>query len=208
LEEESELRALEEAERELEEQEASRTIRERRRGSVSISRIDMISIPSSTRSSRSSSLIVSKPPFYQLNTRQTQPNDSTDSLASETTTDPSVDDVEELHVAQTQYIPAQSISRAISRRLSRARELVPIVSPTSAAMIIGVAVEANTVEHRPDEHSVAVSASTTTVYSAGTLRTRRSTSGLNERATFFAKAKDITSKLRRKSVAALTPASR
>lgn len=195
-----------------------RSVRDRRRGSISISRFgqppESTSTDSrapSTRASRSSSIILSKPTFYQLDTRSTQPprSGSTDSFASDTTSDPSLDDVpEEPQVAQTHFIPAQSISKAISRRLSRARELVPLSSPSSTGtLVIGVAVEANTVEHHTGDLHPVVSSTTTTIYS-NTLRTQRSTPGLNERATFFSKAKDITSKLRRRSVAALTPAQR
>lgn len=189
------------------------TVRERRRGSVSISRVGQFettstdSRTSSTRGSRSSSIILTRRNFYQLDSTR---RDSADSFASETTTEPSVADVEETHhVAQTHFIPAQSISKAISRRLSRAKDLVPL-SPTSAnTVIIGVAVEANTVEHHSgnDNWHGAQTTTTTTVYS-GTLRPQRSTPMLNDKVNFLAKAKDITCKLRRRSVAALTPASR
>ena len=117
------------------------TIRERRRGSISISRVghyetaSMDSSASSTRGSRSSSIILTRHNFYQLDSRRA---DSTDSFASETTTDPSIDDVEDTHhVAQTHFIPGQSISKAISRRLSRAKDLVPLASPTSARFWAG-----------------------------------------------------------------------
>lgn len=244
LEEESEQRAREEEERELQEEQdslrdavesmstttstvRSASTRERRRGSISISRFGGLGQPPSdaastdsrapsTRGSRSSSIILTKPTFYQLDTRLHQPTGSTDSFASDTTSDPSIDEVEEEHhVAQTHFIPAQSISKAISRRLSRARDLVPLSSPSSTGtLVIGVAVEANTVEHGDEAgfHTpqAVAATTTTTVYTGCTpgLRTQRSTPGLNERTNFFAKAKDITSKLRRKSVAALTPASR
>lgn len=217
LEEESERRALEEEERDMLEEKSEpspvSTVRDRRRGSISISRVgsqfDTASTDSttssSTRGSRSSSIILTRRNFYQLDSGNA---DSTDSFASETTTEP-LDEVEDTHqVAQTHFIPAQSISKAISRRLSRAKDLMPLASPTSAStVIIGVAVEANTVEHDDDAFPTAQTTTTTTVCS-GTLRPRRSTPLLNEKVNFLSKAKDITSKLRRKSVAALTPASR
>ncbi|GJE94688.1 hypothetical protein PsYK624_108590 [Phanerochaete sordida] len=217
LEEESERRALEEEERDTLETKAEpspvATVRERRRGSISISRVggqfDTASSDSqshtSSRGSRTSSMILTRRNFYQLESTRT---DSTDSFASETTTERSADDVEDTHhVAQTHFIPAQSISKAISRRLSRAKDLAPL-SPTSAStVIIGVAVEASTVEHHAGGLAAAQTTTTTTVYS-GTLRPQRSTPLLNDKVNFLSKAKDITSKLRRKSVAALTPASR
>ncbi|KIP03218.1 hypothetical protein PHLGIDRAFT_20286 [Phlebiopsis gigantea 11061_1 CR5-6] len=86
---------------------------------------------------------------------------------------------------------------------------MPLASPHAAGtLVVGVAVEANTVEHAPgDVH--ALSATTTTIYSPTTaLRPQRSTPGLHERATLLAKAKDITARFRRKSVAALVPAAR
>ena len=145
------------------------TIKERRRGSISISRVGDISSlasslgsrASSTRGSRSSSIVLTKPAFYQLDRRThahahaaPAAHDSTDSFASDLS-DPSLDGAaeetmeEEHHVAQTHFIPAQSLSRAISRRLSRARDVLPLAgSPApAAALVIGVAVEANVVEH-------------------------------------------------------------
>lgn len=190
-----------------------RSARDRRRGSISISRYgqptELDSRPTSGRASRTSSIIVPKPTFYQLDSRlQHPPLGSTDSFASDTTSDPSLDHVEdEQQVAQTHIIPGQSLSKAISRRLSRARETVPLA--IGGALVIGVAVEANTVEHQPgDVHPPqALETTTTTIYS-NTLRTQRSSPGLREPATFFAKAKDITARFRRRSVAALTPALR
>lgn len=194
-----------------------RSAKDRRRGSISISRFgqptESTSRITSTRASRSSSIIAAKPTFYQLDTRTNQPPPgSTDSFASDTTSDPSLDDVEEEpQVAQTHFIPAQSISKAISRRLSRARDMVPIASPSSTGtLVIGVAVEANTIEHQPGDvqHPHVVNSTTTTTIYSNTLRMQRSTPGLNEKGTFLSKARDITSKLRRRSVAALTPAQR
>ncbi|EKM53621.1 uncharacterized protein PHACADRAFT_260070 [Phanerochaete carnosa HHB-10118-sp] len=217
LEEESERRALQEEERDVLEEKAEpspvATVRDRRRGSISISRVGGQSSSDtrepSARGSRPSSIIVTRSSFYQLDSGRA---DSTDSFASETTTDRSVDEVEDIHhVAQTHFIPAQSISKAISRRLSRAKELIPLASPTSAStVIIDVAVEAKIVEHHPGDGEYRGTQTTTTIaaVSSGTLRPRRSTPMLNDKVTFLAKAKDITSKLRRRSVAAFSPASR
>jgi hypothetical protein len=102
--------------------------------------------------------------------------------------------------------PARSISRAISRRLSRARDM-PLPSPSSTStLIIDVAVEEATHESHSMDGAPRVTVTT------ATLRTQRSTPGLYARGLasapsnstgWMSKAKDITAKFRRRSLAAL-----
>ncbi|KAF7798876.1 hypothetical protein EIP86_010104 [Pleurotus ostreatoroseus] len=200
-----------------------RSTRERRRTSVSISRYGgppaptdgqpTESQPPSTRASRSSSIVVTRPTFYQLDARQSPQSGSADSLASSSVGADPAADVEEVPSVTTQQVwaPKQSLSKAISRRLSRARDVLPLPVNTphgNGSLVIGVAVEEATIEHRAEEGAVdADTVSTARVYS-GTLRSQRSTPGLNEKAStgWVSKAKDITSKFRRKSIAVLNAA--
>ncbi|KAI0343462.1 hypothetical protein BDW22DRAFT_1355902 [Trametopsis cervina] len=191
-----------------------RAAKERRRGSISISRF--VGLPTadhtpaesravSTRPSRSSS-IVTKPPFYQLDTQPIPYTGSADSLASDHA-DPTQDEEEAHMTTQMEKIqPARSISRAISRRLSRARD-IPLPSPSSASTVmIDIAVEQATHESQNADDSAIVTVTT----AAAVLRTQRSTPGLHDKAVaamssgWVSKAKDITSKFRRRSMAALT----
>ncbi|KAI0087116.1 hypothetical protein BDY19DRAFT_956118 [Irpex rosettiformis] len=188
-----------------------RAPRDRRRGSISISRYGgptaeqtpTESRVTSTRPSRSSSIVQQKAAFYQLDTTRTARTASADSLASDTA-DPAMD-VEEpdltTHIAQ--ILPARSISRAISRRLSRAKE-IPIPSPSSAStLVIGVAVEEATHE------SLSMDEGPRVIVTTSTLRTQRSTPGLRDKAAaaagspagWVSKAKDM---FRRRSMAAMS----
>lgn len=93
--------------------------------------------------------------------------------------------------------------------MSRARDVMPMPSSSnSGSLIIDVAVEEATVEHRAEDGENvwpgAPAVSVATVYT-GTLRTQRSSPGMNEKAGWVTKAKDITSKFRRRSVAVLNP---
>lgn len=200
------------------------TLKEPRRGSISISRFGQatadhtpaVSRMPSTRPSRSSSM-VSKTPFYQLDTEQTQVyTDSTDSFASLDSgdEDPSIHHEDKVESSMFFEPGKRSISKAISRRLSRAREppqVLPSASFVSETLVIGVAVEEATVEHRSDSgdwHSADNVSTTTQVYS-GALRSRRSAPGLYQKATtsspfaWVSRAKDIVSQFRRKSIASL-----
>ncbi|KAI0821162.1 hypothetical protein BC629DRAFT_1458891 [Irpex lacteus] len=190
-----------------------RAPRDRRRGSISISRYGgptaepTITEPriTSTRPSRSSSIVLQKPAFYQLDTTPSGParTGSADSLASDNA-DPAMDVEEPDLVTQIAQIhPARSISRAISRRLSRAKEL-PLPSPSSTStLVIGVAVEEATHESNSIDDGPRVTVTTST------LRTQRSTPGLRDKAAaaagspagWVSKAKDM---FRRRSIAALS----
>lgn len=200
--------------------------KERRRGSISISRFGQattehtpsVSNLPSTRPSRSSS-IVSKPAFYQLDMKQPHVyTNSADSFASLEfdESDPSIHGEDQVESSMFFEPGKRSISKAISRRLSRAKEPaqpLPSVSFGSETVVIGIAVEEATIEHSMDngETHSAENISTTEVYS-GTLRSRRSMPGLYHRATvvssspsaWVSKAKDMTSRFRRRSLAALT----
>lgn len=208
-----------------------RAAKERRRGSISISRFGQttaehtptVSLQPSTRPSRSSSIVHTKTPFYQLEVKQPHVyTNSADSFASLDTSAVREEVHHEYEVVSSMVVEVKekrSISKALSRRLSRARELpIPLPNPSpSGTLVIGVAVEEATVEHLADSdwHSVD-NMNTTKVYS-GTLRTRRSTPGLYQKVSasanpgsntsasvWMSKAKDITSRFRRKSLAAFS----
>ncbi|THG98440.1 hypothetical protein EW026_g3745 [Hermanssonia centrifuga] len=239
LEDESAQRALEEEERERIEAQASdstpspqpaaealpviaspvQTIKERRRGSISVSRFGGITVDTndsrtqSTRPSRSSSIVHTKPTFYQLDTRYQAHAGSADSFASNSGADPAADVEDEPEITQTTFAPRQSISKAIARRLSRARDVVPLPSPTATStVVIGVAVEEATTEHyhsSDDDCHSAHGVSSAQVYS-GTILSQRSSPGLNEKSSssgWVSKARDITAKIRRRSLAAIHPGS-
>lgn len=211
-----------------------RAAKERRRGSISISRFGQTtaehtpsaSLQPSNRPSRSSSIVHTRPTFYQLDTKLPEPyTTSADSFASFDTSTVSTEETHhEEEVTSSMVVEVKekrSISKAISRRLSRARELpIPLPSPTSSGtLVIGVAVEEATIEHSADgEWRSADNVNTTKVYT-GVLRTQRSTPGLYQKAfasadpnstsnsspsMWMSKAKDITSRFRRKSLAAFT----
>ncbi len=107
-------------------------------------------------------------------------------------------------------VQKQSISKAISRRLSRARDVfpLPVTSPHgNGSLVIGVAVEEATTEHAAaDADAPDARMSTVRVYS-GVLRAQRSSPGLGEKAGagWIEKAKDITLRIRRRSIAVLNP---
>lgn len=189
----------------------ARAPRDRRRGSISISRYggpttDQTPTESrvtSTRPSRSSSIVLQKNTFYQLDTSRSEQAGSADSLASDTM-DPAMH-IEDSNLTTqiAQILPARSISRAISRRLSRARDL-PIPSPSSAStLVIDVAVEEATHESLSTDEGPRVTVTTST------LRPQRSTPGLRDKAAaaagapagWVSKAKDM---FRRRSMAAMT----
>ncbi|KAI0688445.1 hypothetical protein BC835DRAFT_308764, partial [Cytidiella melzeri] len=189
-----------------------RAAKERRRGSISISRfggptpeqnLSSESRLTSTRPSRSSSIVIQKPTFYQLNSTTDAHVGSADSLASDSA-DPTQDEEEAHMTTQMEKIqPPRSLSRAISRRLSRAKE-IPLPSPSSTStLVIDVAIEQATHESHSEDGGPRVTVTT------ATLRTQRSTPGLYDKAAaagsagWVSKAKGITSKFRRKSMAAL-----
>lgn len=182
----------------------------RRRTSISVSRFGQptdvsptATQPPSTRASRSSS-IVTRPAFYQLDARYHPATSSADSFATSDTPSAEVEEVES-SVTQHLWAPRPSISKAISRRLSRARDVVPLPATTgNGSLIIDVAVEEATVEHPVNDDDIyGVHGVSTTKVFTGTLRTQRSSPGIQEKAGWVTKAKDITLKLRRKSIAVL-----
>ncbi|KAI0785805.1 hypothetical protein C8Q75DRAFT_310495 [Abortiporus biennis] len=207
-------------------------VKQRRRGSVSVSRfgqptelspepvIASTSAAPSTRPSRSSSLVQAKPPqlitpFYQVHAML---HGSADSLASASANDPENLAEDQQHVTKMATILGkQSLSKAITRRLSRARSRdVLVATAPTGNVVIGVAVEEATVEHDSDEDHEELAArpqSSAAVYSGvQVIRHQRSSPGLNsgERSptSWMAKAKEYTSKFKRRSIAALAPSSR
>ncbi|TCD69418.1 hypothetical protein EIP91_007765 [Steccherinum ochraceum] len=198
--------------------------RQRRRGSVSVSRFGMVtdaipepvavstittSLSPSTRPSRSSSIVLPAPKMYNV-----QPNHgSADSLAS-MLEDPSLQVEDHGHSTTMATIAGkQSISKAISQRLSRARTRSRdvLTSTANSSVIIGVAVQEATVEHHEEEHGDEVP--NATVVSATVegpndhLKRRRSTPKLESQSSWMAKAKELTNRFKRKSMAALSPVS-
>ncbi|KAI0071170.1 hypothetical protein K474DRAFT_664133 [Panus rudis PR-1116 ss-1] len=219
-------------------------IKSRRRGSVSVSRfgqptelspepIVTTSTTPSTRPSRSSSLVIQKAAFYSVGSQNILQHGSADSLASESANDPDklVEDVSQSTQIAT-IAGKQSISKAISRRLSRARtrsrELLGgggVGTSASAnlsltggngngVVMIDVAVTEATVEyhHSDDEDLDGRPKSSAAVYSGDgpmeKLRTQRSAPGLQqqqsgEKAGWMSKARDLTARIKRRSMAAL-----
>ena len=120
----------------------------------------------------------------------------------------------------------QSISRAISSRLSRARTRSRDVLNANGGVIIGVAVQEATVEHHSDDLEFLDDKMTTVVKSTvevpvaagepgvgvGVLRRQRSTPKLDghqggQQSSWMVKAKELTSRFKRKSMAALSQVS-
>ncbi|KAK7692016.1 hypothetical protein QCA50_005421 [Cerrena zonata] len=209
------------------------TVRQRRRGSVSVSRfgeptelspepILTTSTTPSNRASRSSSVVIQKATFYSV---QPQQHGSADSLASETASDPAKL-VEDIHSTKMATISGrQSLSKAITRRLSRARsrskEVLITASNINTSVVIDVAVTEATVEvHHSDEEDEEARVelerpkSSAAVYSPNTLKSQRSTSGLRilgekEKTSgkWVTSIKDLGARWRRKSLAVLSPSS-
>lgn len=129
--------------------------------------------------------------------------------------DPSKHVEDEQHSTQMATIAGkQSISKAISRRLSRARSKDVLVSRRNS-VVIDVSVEEATVEHLSDddkETELARPQSSAAVYVGagnGVLRREKSSPGLafqgsTEKQGWMSKAKDLTAKFKRKSMAALS----
>ncbi|CAL1711775.1 unnamed protein product [Somion occarium] len=196
-------------------------IKQRRRGSVSVSRfgqptefspepIVATSTSPSTRPSRSSSIVIQKATFYSV---QPHHHGSADSLASETADDPAklIEDVH--HSTQMATIAGrQSLSKAITRRLSRARTRskdVLVTAGNNVDVVIDVAVTEATVEVRHSADEVEMyerPQSSAAVYSGSgtTLKSPRSNPGLRspEKASWMAKCRDLTTRWKRRSVVA------
>ncbi|GBE80850.1 predicted protein [Sparassis crispa] len=188
----------------------------RRGGSISVSRFgqpvepsDVSTGPPSTPPPTMSSYVVRGPTFYQV-----QPHlhmGSADSLASTEIGDDDHDTDEALTTHVATIAGRQSISRAVggmlSRKLSRSRRHSKDVIPLSSSnVVIGVSVEEATVEaeaHESAHHEPATSVAYSSASSA--LRHQRSMAVEKSSANNWVdKAKGVTQKLRRKSVAALS----
>ncbi|KAF5386028.1 hypothetical protein D9615_002325 [Tricholomella constricta] len=216
VEEESERRAQEDVAQaiELNKNEgasAAKQAKNRRRGSISITRFGQLADESSKLSqgppTPTLSTIASRSAFYQAQAA----NDSTKSFASGASAHLGDEDahVEDNHVTQMLHIAGrQSISKAMGgllpRRLSRARSTNILVG--EANVIIGVSVEEATVES-----TEGVEASQTVVHAPGALRnqpSRLTMAGSSPaRNSWVAKAKGFTQKFRRKSKASSPNAS-
>ncbi|CCM02986.1 uncharacterized protein FIBRA_05101 [Fibroporia radiculosa] len=215
VEEESERRAHERAEVEAQQSNVASpmtttVVRDRRRGSVSVSRFGqgventIENKPNDTLSSVAS-YVTRKPTFYQADSNV---HGSADSLASATDGDLPQHDhtIEEEQVVQMATIAGkQSLSKAFSRKLSRSRTRSRDVLTSS--FVIGVSVEEATVETEAEEVYSATSVSFAHAHTPGALRPQRSKMSIvdrSERAGWMDKARDLTQKFRRRSAAALT----
>lgn len=127
--------------------------------------------------------------------------------------DPSQNVEDEHHSTQMATIAGkQSISKAISRRLSRARSRDVLVSRRNS-VVIDVSVEEATVEHHSDDDKdpeLVRPQSSAAVYVGGgngVLRREKSSPrlhGSGEKLGWMSKAKDLTARFKRKSMAALS----
>ncbi|KAL1678279.1 hypothetical protein EV122DRAFT_212470 [Schizophyllum commune] len=185
-----------------------RTKRNRRRGSVSITRFgqlhdDFSSKANSPASPKRLSAIAPErdPPFYQTPMGST----SNGSIASGASTDAS----DEHHITQMQQIvPRQNtISRAVGgmlpRRLSRARSERVIGNQQETNLVIGVSVSEATVEATAEEEG----AMETRIVVQRPLRNQPSRLSMAESTPastgWVSKAKNFTSKFKRKSTAGI-----
>ncbi|KAG6920043.1 hypothetical protein DXG01_010111 [Tephrocybe rancida] len=210
VEEESERRAREDADRASEQTEAAESkplgtsfqARNRRRGSISITRFGQLADESSKASSGpptpTLSTIASKSVFYQLQGE----NNSTKSFASGASAH--LDENahrEEDHATQMLHIAGrQSISKAVGnflpRRLNRARSANVLV--TDANVVIGVSVEEAT-----EEAAEGAEIAQTVIHAPGALRNQSSrltmAGSSPARSSWIHKAKSFARKLRRKN---------
>ncbi|KAI0919243.1 hypothetical protein AcV5_002208 [Taiwanofungus camphoratus] len=194
-----------------------RVPRERRRGSVTVSRFGQSAESSPEASDKpcgtptSVSFIVQKTGFYQAQTQ----TGSADSLASATDDAGAHDHVDEEQFIQVENIAGkQSISKAISRRLSRSKTRSrDVLSSANSSVIIGVSVEEATVEHEAHDDAEG-RAGTSVAYCPATLPRRESRGSMagekGERGAaggWLGKAKGLTHKFRRKSIPVLSQTS-
>lgn len=103
----------------------------------------------------------------------------------------------------------QSISKAISQRLSRTRSR-DVLKSANNSVIIGVAVQEATVEtHEEDGEDTPQATVVSTVQAPEGLKKQRSTPKLegSQSSSWMAKAKELTSRFKRKSMAALSQVS-
>lgn len=146
---------------------------------------------------------------------QTTNHGSEDSLAS-AHEDPVLQFEEQGHSTTMATITGkQSISKAISQRLSRARTRsrdVLTTSNTSGNFIIGVAVQEATVEHHEEpgtgEETPQATVVKSTVQAPQGVKRQRSAPKLDAgHSSWMARAKELTSRFKRKSMAALSQVS-
>jgi len=212
---------------------ATQAARERRRGSVSVSRFGQATAPDVSVSAESAlackppdtptavSFVVRKPTFYTA-----QAHGSADSLASATETpaqhrgvNDDGDDDEEQVVQMATIAGRQSISKAFTRRLSRSRTATRSRDVLDA-LVIGVSVEEATVEHEHDEEEAGGSRpGTSMAYAQGALKARGSRGNMSagaekekekekgEKGGWIGRARGLTQKIRRRSMVALAQSS-
>ncbi|KAF9268508.1 hypothetical protein L218DRAFT_513700 [Marasmius fiardii PR-910] len=182
----------------------------RRRASISITRFGQVlynnsfNSPFASRPTSPTTKSALASPIYQTHPQA----GSTDTLSSD---HPSDEDNEHAHAEDDDHVtqvhriaPRQSIvSSIVPRRLSRARSR-PIISEgdTSSNMVIGVSVQAATVEVPPNEEQPSAGA---VVHTRGPLKNQSSKSTLNSGGGssngrgWIARAKSFTNKLGRRS---------
>ncbi|KDR66533.1 hypothetical protein GALMADRAFT_1143285 [Galerina marginata CBS 339.88] len=199
---------------------SAKKVRERRRGSVSISRIGQLPISeedvvssNSIPSSPTLLNIASKSPFYQSQIA----NDSTTSIASGASafSNDHAHTEDDSHVTQMQHIVGKaSISaKMFPRRLSRSQSagVIPTMGTisTDPPVIIDVIVQEATVKSSPEPDDMEGGMVTksrranVSVHASGTLRHQSSRSTiprvtLSNTSSWFAKAKSFTQKFKRK----------
>lgn len=151
----------------------------------------------------------------RLSLRYLNQTGSADSLASATDDAGAHDHVDEEQFIQVENIAGkQSISKAISRRLSRSKTRSrDVLSSANSSVIIGVSVEEATVEHEAHDDAEG-RAGTSVAYCPATLPRRESRGSMagekGERGAaggWLGKAKGLTHKFRRKSIPVLSQTS-
>lgn len=135
---------------------------------------------------------------------------SADSLAS-VLEDPSMQ-IEEQNNSTTMatITGKQSISKAISQRLSRTRTRSrDVLASANSSLIIGVAVQEATIEiHEENDTETSQATVVSTVQGPEGLKRQRSAPRLESgQASWMSKAKEFTSRFKRKSLAALSQVS-
>jgi len=178
-------------------------MRERRRGSVLISRVGQFEGPMNHspvvpyRSAGKMPSSASRSPLYS----NQQQSHSVDSFGSDSQTSPLED-----HVTQVHHFPRkQSISRAVggmlNRTVSSSRSKADLKPPNRQNVVIGVSVEEATVEHHGhDQEEIRSSKSTSIVQVSSKRRpSGKNQDNDNDRAGWVNKAKGLTKMVKRRS---------
>ncbi|KAF8157204.1 hypothetical protein B0H34DRAFT_712680 [Crassisporium funariophilum] len=210
VEEESERRAQEERPSST----AAKRHKDRRRGSISISRIGQLTeeLDATSKSQVPNTpnrlTMASHSPFYQSQIA----NDSTNSIASGASafSNDHAHTEDDSHVTQMHHIAGRGITaKIIPRRLSRSHSasVIPTTS-TEPNVIIGVSVQEATLASTPEDGVVTVSRRAS-VSASASLRHQSSRSSMARPKTanssnWISKAKSFTQKFRRKTVSAAT----